>query len=297
METPNTSSGKGRIAWILLILSLIGNIVQWRSNVSSVESYQIKTDSLISARVDVEKEMDATKEELNKYQGINSRLDSLLLEANNRIDEQKVRIDKMTRAEKNTRVLNKKLQAELDELKKMRDQYLEKIDQLLVENESLKKEKQELTSTVETISKNLETTVTTASVLKSEYVKVKTFRKKSSGKYTATALAKRTNKMEVCLTILENKIAQPGEKNVFLRIVEPGGQTMGNRTDGSATFKIPNSDQEVMYTAAGKISYTNVNQDYCLAYEEQERIFTSGTYVIEVYIDGNLSTAASYVLK
>ena len=297
METQNSSGGKGRIAWILLLLSLIGNIILWRTNVSNKESYETKTDSLISARVDVEKELSSTKEELNKYQGINARLDSLLLEANNKIDEQKDKIDRISRSEKNAVKLNKKLLAELEEVKKMRDSYLDKIDQLLIENENLKKEKEELTSTVETISKNLENTVSQASILKSEYVKIKSYKKRSNGKFSETAMAKRTNKMEVCFMLLENRIAKAGEKTVYLRIVEPGGKTMGSHAEGSSTFKMANNNDEVMFSNSKKIEYAGEKQDVCIDWTEQQRIFTSGTYVIEIYVDGNLSTAASYVLK
>ncbi len=299
MNEPKSSGSKGRFIWILLIISVIANIWQWRSNVSTVESYQIKTDSLITARVDVEKELDATSEELNKYKGINDRLDSLLLEANNDIEEQKLRIEKLTRSERNARTLNVKLQKELVDARKMRDQYLEKIDELLVENESLKKEKEDLTSTVEALSKNLETTVTTASVLKGEYVKVTALKKKSSGKFRATAMARRTNKMDVCFTVLENTFAEPGEKRVYLRIVEPGGKTLGDKAGAtnSGSFTVTGTGQEILYSSLGTLNYDNTRQDYCIAYEEDERIFTSGTYLIEVYINESLSVAASSVLK
>src|SRR6185436_8975692 len=172
MENQNTSKSAGRIAWILLILSLAGNIYQWQKNSSNVETYQVKTDSLVTARVDVERELASAYEDLNKFKGQNARMDSLVMEANAKIDEQKAKIKDLIRKEQNSRVLNQKLTAEIEEVKKLRDQYLEKIDQLMVENDNLKKEKADLESTVETISKNLETTVNTASVLKAEYVKV-----------------------------------------------------------------------------------------------------------------------------
>lgn len=296
MENQN-SSGKGRAAWILLVLSLLGNGYQWMSNSNTVKDYEVKTDSLITARVDVERELSETSVELNQYKGQNARMDSLLMEANSKIDEQKIRIADIMKKEKNGAALNKKLLAELNEVKKLRDQYLEKIDQLLVENENLKKLNTDLSSTVETISKNLESTVNTASVLKSEYVKVTTYKKRGSSKYSETAMAKRTNKMEVCFSILENKIAKAGEKNVYLRIVEPGGKTMGARSDGSGSFKMNGSNEEVMYTASQKVDYKNAKTDICMNREEAERIFTPGTYVIEIYVDGNLSAAASYVLK
>lgn len=297
MQNQNSSSGAGRIAWILLILSLLGNVYQWWNNSSTIETYQAKNDTLVNARADAERELAAAYDELNKFKGQNEKMDSLVMEANSKMDEQREKIKELLGKEQNTKKLNKKLTAEIEMVKKLRDQYLEKIDELLVENENLKQDKANLATTIETISKNLEATVNTASVLKSEYVKVKTYKKKSSGKYSETAMAKRTNKMEVCFSVLENKIAKAGEKTIYLKIVEPGGKTMGSRSEGSSTFKVNGSAEEVQFTDMKKIDYTNEKQDVCMNWEENERIFTPGTYLIEIYSDGNLSTAASYVMK
>lgn len=289
--------GNNKIWIILLALSGILNIYQWQNTNTVVEGYEVKTDSLMTAKMEVDKELGDTYQELNQYKGINERLDSLLAEANTTIDQQKERIEKMLKNEKNSASLNKKLRAELEEIKKLRDEYLDKIDKLLVENDQLKKDKQELTTTVENLSKNLETTVNTASVLKSEYMNVKSYKKRGGSKYSETAMAKRTNKMEVCFSVLENKIAKAGEKEVYLRIVEPGGKTMGATSQGSSTFKMANSGEEVQFTATTKINYDNSKQDVCLKWEEQERVFAPGTYVVEVYVDGNLSAASSHILK
>jgi len=295
MENTKSSAKKGIL--ILLILSLAGNVVQWISSSSKVQGLENKNEELVAARIDIEKELDATRDELNKFKGDNARIDSLLLEANNKIDEQQARIEAISKKEKNTDALNSKLKAELDELKKLRNQYLEKIDELLVENAQLKKDREELTSTVETISKNLENTVNVASVLRSEYVKVNSYKRKGNNKYTETAMAKRTNKLEACFTVLDNKIAKPGEKTIYLRVVEPGGKTMGSRAEGSNTFTKAGSNEEVMFTTSSRIDYDGSKQDVCMAWEENERIFSPGTYLIEIYIDGNLSVAASHVLK
>jgi myosin heavy subunit len=295
MNNLKSSTNKGIL--ILLILSLAGNVFQWFTSSSKISGLETKNEELVTARVDIEKELDATREELNKFRGDNQRIDSLLLEANNKLDEQEARIQELTKREKNLANLNQQLKKELDELKKLRSQYLEKIDELLVENEKLKKEKEELTSTVETISRNLENTVSVASVLKSEYVKVKSYKKRGNNKYSETAMAKRTNKLEACFTVLDNKIAKPGEKTVYMRIVEPGGKTMGNRGEGSNVFTLAGSKEQVLYTTSTKINYDNNRQDLCMSWEESERIFTPGTYLIEIYIDGSLSIAASYVLK
>jgi chromosome segregation ATPase len=298
MENKNTpGKGSNKLILVLLILSLIGNLWQWTGKNSMEDSHTVKMDSLITARVDVEKELNETYSELNQYKGINGRLDSLLQEANAKIDEQKARISKLMSSEKNSASLNRKLKAELAELEALRDQYLEKIDQLLIENAQLKKEKEDLSTTVESLNKNLETTISTASVLKSEYMKVTAFKKRSNGKYTETLMAKRTNKMELCMSLLENKIAKAGNRTVYLRIIEPGGNVLGNRSGGSSSFKKEGTTEELLFTSSKIVEYKNEKTDLCLDWEEAERKFNPGTYLMEVYVDGNLSGTTSIKLQ
>ena len=54
------SSNMNKVILALLILSLIGNIWQWRNQGNTVEMYDVKVDSLVTARVDVEKELTET---------------------------------------------------------------------------------------------------------------------------------------------------------------------------------------------------------------------------------------------
>lgn len=293
----SNSNKTNRILIILLVLSLIFNFYQWQKTEQVVQEITIVNDSLEVSKADVDRELAEALEELNSYKTKEiPRLDSLLDSANNTIELQRARIEKLIKSEKNSASLNKKLKAELEELKRLKDEYLEKIDALLVENNQLKQEKQTLTEKVTELNTNLEKTISTASVLKTEYVKVSAFKKKSSGKLVATAMAKRTNKMEVCFAVMDNNIAQAGDRNVYLRIIEPGGKTLGDRSSGSASFKLASSGEDVQYTASKKISYANQKQDICLSWEEAERVFNPGTYMVEIYIDGALSTSTSIVL-
>lgn len=300
METSNPEpqkKGKGTLWIILFLLSAVLNIYLWWNHTTTINSYEQKVDTLVVERVNVEKELSDTKAELEKYRGISANLDSLLNEANRQLDDQAKKIKNITRSERNAVELNKKLQEQLANLQQLRDEYLGRIDSLLMANQQLQTEKEQLTSNVETLSKNLETTVATASVLKSEYIKVKSYKRKSSGKYVETALAKRTHKLEVCFDVLDNKISKTGDKTVYLKITEPGGKPVGNRSTGSNSFKTA-SGEEVMYAATTTFNYTGTKQNVCLNYEEQQdKMFPAGTYLIEVYIDGNLSGAGSYTLR
>jgi len=299
METQNTNQKRsGGTLWIILLLiSVILNIYQWRNHTTEITSFEQKVDTLYVERTNIEKELTDARAELNKYWGINANLDTLLKEANRKIDEQEKAIRKIKGSEKNYATLSKKLQIQLSDLQGLRDEYLGRIDSLLMSNKQLASEKEQLTGTVQNLAKNLETTVSTASVLKSEYLRIKSYKRRSNGKFVETAMAKRSHKLEVCFDVLDNKIAKTGDKNVYLKITEPGGKPIGNKSTGSASFKTA-SGEEVMYAATTTINYTGAKQNVCLSYEEKEdKMFPPGTYLIEVYIDGNLSGASSYSMK
>lgn len=289
---------KGGLLWIILLLLSVGlNVYQWMNNTTMVSTYEQKVDTLVIERVNVEKELADAKSELEKYRGISANLDSLLNEAQAKIDGQALKLKQLGTQTRNSKELNLKLSQQLSDLQILRDEYLQRIDSLLIMNKQLVDDKEQLTTHVETLSKNLETTVATASELKSEYLKVKSFKRRGNGKYSETALSKRTHKLEVCFDLLDNKIAKKGEKTIYLKITEPGGKPVGNRSTGSNTFKVA-SGEEVLYASSTVIDFDGAKQSLCMNYEEQEdKMFPPGTYLIEIYVGGNLSGAGSYVLR
>ncbi len=301
MDTNKTNDRSGRtvtyILFALLLLSIAGNIYQYKSHTNVVTVYDNKVDSLILVRVEVERELATTQLELEKYRGISANLDTMLNEANGRIVEQENRIRNLIAKEKDGKKLSKKLKAEIAELKKLRDEYLERIDVLITENNQLKTQNEQLNTTVNTLTeekKNLQGKVATASQLKAEYVKVNAYKKKNSGKYVESSLAKRTNKIESCFTVLENKVAEHGDKMIYLVIKEPTGKIL--QGNSKATFTNA-AGEEVNATASYKMNYTGEKQDVCLNYDNDERMLVSGSYVVEIYMENTLISSMNYSLK
>ncbi|MBT8195571.1 MAG: hypothetical protein KJO64_04045 [Bacteroidia bacterium] len=298
MEPVKAKKSNSSIIWILLLaLSLIGTFLLWKDNKGNVEYYETKMDSLVTARVEIEKELGETYAELNKYKGINSELDSLLVDANAAVDAQQQRIAALIRKERNSNGLNSKLKAEIAELKKLRNEYLERVDQLLVANETLKKENVKLSANVESLTKNLESTVSRASQLRAEYIKVSSYKRRSNGKYVETALSRKTDKLEICFSVLENEITPAGPKNVYLRVIEPGGKTLGARSAGSSSFTPIGSSEEILFTNSTILDYQNTMEDICMVWEDEGSTFIAGTYVTEIYIDGNFGGSGKVVLR
>ena len=282
---------------IFLLLSVGFNIYQYSAKNAIVTENKNERDSLITARVDIEKELNETYSELNQYKGENASMDSLLFKANTDLKLYEDKISLLLKSESNKEQLNKKLADELKEIKKLRDQYLEKIDNLLAENKRLKKDNSDLNSKVEQISKDLQNTVNTASVLRVEYVKINTLKKKYNNKYTPTLLAKRTDKFDICFTLLENKIAKRGSRTIFLRLISPNGKVIGNRAQGSGSFIETKSNSQMQFTLSKSLDYSNANANECMTWESAGEKYDVGIYTAEIYIDGLFSSSKTLELR
>src|SRR5947207_15911827 len=93
METnPSGKKSSNTTLIVLLIVSVLINIYQWWSHSDTITVYEQRVDTLIIERVNVEKELGETRNELNNYKGMNSQLDSMLGQANTRVDQQEQRI-------------------------------------------------------------------------------------------------------------------------------------------------------------------------------------------------------------
>jgi myosin heavy subunit len=298
METQQQGKNNSKIWIILFAVSAVLNLWQWRHATTSINTLESRVDTLIVEQVNIEKELSDTKSELEKYRGISANLDSLLNEAQAKIEEQEKKIKSVSGQASNYKELNAKLKQQLADLQALRDEYLGRIDSLLMANKQLQTEKEQLTTNLESVSKNLETTVATASVLKAEYVTATVSQRRSNGKYKETMLAKRAHKMDVCFDVMDNKIAKAGLRNVYLKITEPGGKPLGNRSTGSGSFTTAGGE-EVMYAATTTVDYKGTKiSKVCLSYEEKDdKMFAAGTYLVEIYIDNQLAGAGSAVLR
>jgi hypothetical protein len=296
-HSKKNNSKVGVIALLLLLLVSIGfNVFQYTKHTDEIVAHGSEVDSLTNIKIEVEKELASTNMELEKYKGIASNLDSLLGNANDVLKMQEEKIRNIIGKEKNVSLLNTKLKLELEVLRNIREQYLAKIDSLMVENGTLKAQNAELANTVSGLNsakQSLEKTVETASMLKVEYIKVTAYKKKGNGKLVESNLAKRTNKIDVCFTILDNKVRQKGEVIAYLRITAPDGKPLAGINKG--LVKINN--EEIECTSNLKVDYQNEKQNVCLAYDGMERNLESGTYTIDLYIDNNSVHSSSFILK
>lgn len=295
-EKQEKKSNKTTILLMLLLFLSVGfNFYLFKNSSDKqviIETKEVQMDSMILVKVELDRELNDATEELHRYQGMYANLDSLLTIANSKIENQRKKINNLTKQAADVKILRE----QLEELKKLKDSLLDQVDNLILENKKLKVEKSNLEQTVSNLQSEkveLIKQVDKASVLKIANIKATALKRKGSGKYVETPSSKRTKRVEVCCDILDNPVAKHGAKDVYLRIISPQGITLSM---SDASFRIFGTNEESRYSSKSSVDYNGEKMNTCLYWEQEER-FDAGTYKVEVYCEGYLSGAGSFDLK
>ena len=289
------------VAVILLLISAVLNIVQYTHGESVRTELQSKIDTIYIEKNEIQKNLDVTSADLTKYKGISDSLDKVVDAKQAELAKDEENIKQLRIAAKGDKSKIKALETALQDYQNKMNDVMDQIDQLVLENTKLKGENASLTTEVTNLNAtktNLENKVNTASILKVEYVKVKAYKKKLIGDgYAETSMGKKATKLNVCFTVLDNKVAQAGEKTVYVRIMTPDNKVIGDKTRGSGTFNLVENSQETMYTLSVPMKYNNDKQNLCVDWTEDKKMFVEGTYTVEVYVDKILSSSSKFALK
>jgi hypothetical protein len=286
---------------VLLLGSIITNIFLWSHGREVETVMQTKVDTLVINNTNLEVDVKSKVAELEVFKGKNDSLNKVIDEGVNKINAMEGEIATLKKQSKGNAAKKKELEAKVAELNKLTEEYLERIDQLVTQNKLLKTENDSLTTNLTKANSDkaeLEGKVNTASVLKTEYVKVSPMKKKfMSDKMDETSMAKKVIKFKSCFSVMDNKIAPVGKKTLYMRIVAPDGKVIGNPAANSGKFKTSKGD-DAQFTVSKEIDYNGAKSDQCLEYDEPNKgVFVPGNYIVELYVDGSLTSTTGITLK
>ncbi len=186
-----------------------------------------------------------------------------------RIDEVRARIEQ--------------LEQELEEYRNQAKVLLEENTQLSSENERVKNTlafTEEQVVELEVKTQGLTTQIEEASVLSIMNIEVITTRSARRGE-RETERARRVERIQVCFTILENILANPGNRNFYIRITGPDGQLLNGGPN--QTFELLGN--QVQYTATRAFEYKNQQQVACIAFNPAEDALDKGIYRVAIYTE------------
>ncbi len=297
----NQSSSKLPLI-ILLVLSVVLNGIQFfTSNKKSGEITRLsaQVDSLTQATAELSvkvtetgTKLEETSSELDEFKGLSNELDSLLDIAKKDIKAKESRIKVLKKD-------SEEYKKELAELKALKENYLEQIDSLVTVNNLLKEAVATAQANVEqltAVAMEQQKTIEKGSVISAENVTTTPQKQKGNSKYVSTSIAAKTKRVEVCFDLLQNKIAQTGDKTVYLQVFSPEGVVLGTDASGAGTFTVRDDNSQSRYSFMSKLDYKNERKNYCLGWS-YDLPLGKGNYSVKVYVDGFFSGVGAFVLK
>ena len=293
MDSDNNST-KFKILIGILSVLLIGLAVY---TVSLYNDSKNTVSGLEQQKLDIQQELESLIANYDEVIQDNELKDRDILAARERIE---ILLDSVKNAKANVALIGR-YRAEIGKLKDERKMLFRKADSLILVNQQLAMERdstsnvlektylvvdsvnQKNTALVETIKKG---SALTATDLQGEAVIVR-----KSGKIVDTRRSSRADKVRSCFTIAPNAIAEKGDKVLFIQVINPKNNLLG---DGDS---IEFGDKLLSYSASTKVFYENDELDVCILVNAAEDDLIEGRYVINVFEGATQIASTTMELK
>jgi|APTNR8051073442_1049403.scaffolds.fasta_scaffold20284_1 hypothetical protein len=240
--------------------------------------------------------LESKKNELNLFKGKNADLDKLVADKQTEIDIQKQKIrslilsGKATNKELNeARLLVTQYENVLADLNAQITKLHEQNDQLMAENSTLSNElltEKELTASLNNTNNTLSKKVEIASLLPVANIELNAVKKRNNGKDMKVRKAKNTEALKISFDTGENQVLDAGNVSVYVRIINPKGETIAVNDMGSGLLSESQSGTPILYTQKANIDWQNTNKKVTLYWGEN--VSSPGVYKVELLQNGYL---------
>jgi len=183
------------------------------------------------------------------------------------------------------------LREQIEQLEDQLANYEDQIAMLLEENETLSIENAQIRSNLaqahvynqelEVEKEKLQEKVNIASLINISNVDVMALRERRRWDEPTTS-ARRVDKLSICFNLNRNMIAEPGERNFYIRIIDPNNEVLTKSQEDIMPFE----GETIQYSIKETVDFQNVSMDVCTEWEQDKR-FDRGYYSVVVFCEGN----------
>ncbi|WP_115461860.1 chromosome partitioning protein ParA [Winogradskyella aurantiaca] len=185
----------------------------------------------------------------------------------------------------------------------------EEMDVLLAQNDSLRVENELLATSLDSTqvqlaeramftdsllvqNSELATAVEDASALQTVGLKGMGIIERNSGKQIPTERARRSDKIKVCFTVAKNTIAEAGDKELYVQVIDPENNVLGSND------QIQFEDQILNYSLISRFNYENRNLNVCeFINKSEDDKFIKGRYIVNVFNNKTLVSSSEFTMK
>lgn len=190
-----------------------------------------------------------------------------------------------------------KIKKKLDRLQVVAQGYVRRMDSIVVVNDELTLENREMKEEIKIAQRNykslekqnvgLEEKVDEASRLSTYNLRAQPMHVKGSGKEVATDKARRAKRINVCYTLSENTIIQPGKRTLYVRIAQPDKDILVAGRGEKYMFE--HQGEALQFSMKKELNYQNESADICLKYNlRSTQDVQVGIYHVDIF-DGDFN--------
>jgi hypothetical protein len=287
------------IILILLILIIILGWQYWNEHQTVTEKIKIvevdkyRTDSLTQDLIGLQAQYASLKTNDKDLQAqLDSKKDSITM--------------LMQQAEKykNDPYIISQLKKETVTLRKIMQGFVHTIDSLNTLNQQLTTERnvavqslnEEKKTSVELKKEKgeLQDKITQGSLLQASAIKAEGVFFRFGKKEVSTEKGRKAEKLKVQFSLAANRIAQSGNKNIYIRVISPDAKELSKTADDASIFSFEGT--KGYYSGLQTIDYANQEMSISM-YCESNVGFISGKYIIKIYSDENEIGETTLLLK
>lgn len=277
----------------ILIIILLGASIYLFNSKSKLEaenSQQLKQkqqiiDSIKSDRLYIQADYDATSAKIDLLSSLNARMKDTMHKDRQAISELQGKISSILRN-------NKATQAELLSARDMMELLYTKVKDYELSIAELEKDNAELTGSNKLLLWERDYTVEryimlkmTASVLHASNLHVEFIHIKNSGKEKEVARARRADEIKITFDIDENRIAETGTKQLYVRIVGPDGKVIVLPTQSGLVNTIDRPGVQYSMLKEVEITKNQPLKNVTVTWH-QDNDYQQGSYEVELYNGG-----------
>jgi len=282
MTETKSNNGLKVIAGLLAVV-LLGTIIY------TVSLYQDKKKTAVA----LTQEKDLVVEDLNS---LKSEYDKAILESNATNEELVSARDRIAKYIDSVKTMKSDIASlsryrrQVSVLKEEREQLLRQVDSLTKSNTFIamqrdstfvELEKQTVfNDSLVVQNTQLADAVEKGSALNLSAFTVDAVRERNNGKLVSTSRAKSTDKFKICFTVADNVIAEAGDRQFLVEVLDPQGNVLGGGMSKSSE-----DGASVSYSKETDFYYENNDLDVCDFINKPSGDFQKGNYMVNVYDD------------
>ncbi len=290
----------------LIIVSLVGIIAflgyyaydlkqQVKKDVAALETKQMQIEKAYAKLDSISKVLDEKIQEITKLGGKVEGLQKIKRQLER--EKYELKVSKKIATDRYKKILAKI--EEYEAILREKDVEIEKMrvvnEQLSSENQGLKIIKDSLTGQLTVLSgsnESLSQKVKTASVLKTKNIMVAAIAENGKIRTETNYKAKHIQQLQVQFQLDDNKVAEQGQKKLYLKIMDASGTPLTDATSGKFLY----AGQEANYTQTQDIQFDNTGQIVTFSFKPTN-LLVSGKYFVEIYCENYMIGSTTFNVK